>query len=507
MGRRHAREEASPGRSRPPVPGRRGWRAALLLAALCAQSNPLGGVGAAPASAAEDGCESLLSAFLRESARDPLAPAVAATGCALLAGAAEDARAQLARLLPAEVPNVIRSEERDIFYYRTDAEMAGAGICPAEPPYAWAQMARDAAVAALWGDPGAPAPSPAYTYVSLPIREGPSAMRDLLRPLTAAAAAAGETPRGGVWLSSAGLCAVAHFDSSPNVLLQVHGRKKVVLAPPAAWEALAFYPATHPLARQSRVSAAAFRGAAEASRGRGGAGPQLEDAPGGALPFPARVVELWPGDALYLPPFHVHFVLVAEGEGPAASANVYVDGRAKDAAAALVDAGAALVRAYRRRGHRLEDAVAGGLAELARAAGEDRAAAFLSRVWRSRYAAVAEQWRVRSAAAFAAPAAAPGGAHGAAARRFCGALAGGVREEGLEESYAAEEALGELEEQMGAPELVLADAMELLAARFLGAEQALAAFRACAEGCEGADGAPPGECRAGEAPGAPAAGS
>ena len=39
------------------------------------------------------------------------------------------------------------------------------------------------------------------------------------------------------------------------------------------------------------------------------------------------------------------------------------------------------------------------------------------------------------------------------------------------------------------------------------AEQALAAFRACAEGCEGADGAPPGECRAGEAPGAPAAGS
>lgn len=83
-----------------------------------------------------------------------------------------------------------------------------------------------------------------------------------------------------------------HYDLQPNLHVQLSGRKRFVLFPPDAWPHLYPFPVHHDLDRRSMVDL---------------------DAPDSAK-FPTwpsargAVVELSPGDALYIPPFWWHHV-------------------------------------------------------------------------------------------------------------------------------------------------------------------------------------------------------
>ena len=48
-------------------------------------------------------------------------------------------------------------------------------------------------------------------------------------------------------------CLVAHFDLFHNFYVQIQGRKKFVLFPPAQWEQLYLYPILHPGGRSAQV--------------------------------------------------------------------------------------------------------------------------------------------------------------------------------------------------------------------------------------------------------------
>lgn len=60
-------------------------------------------------------------------------------------------------------------------------------------------------------------------------------------------------PHGALWLSSPGMNAAMHFDSSHNLLTQVSGYKKVTLVSPKYWKELHMFSSLHPLTRQSQL--------------------------------------------------------------------------------------------------------------------------------------------------------------------------------------------------------------------------------------------------------------
>ena len=102
-----------------------------------------------------------------------------------------------------------------------------------------------------------------------------------------------------VWMASAGSTTPAHYDTSHNVLLQVRGRKRITLLPPSAARELGLLPSLSPGHRQAArvISAAAER----AAGGEGGAAA-LAGLRG------ATVVELGPGEALFIPAYWFHHV-------------------------------------------------------------------------------------------------------------------------------------------------------------------------------------------------------
>ena len=135
-----------------------------------------------------------------------------------------------------------------------------------------------------------------------------------------------------------------HFDASANLFVQVRGRKRFVLVDPIHWDALRLHPQLHPANRQSRVVGSGIgHGEDGGGGGGGGGGGDRSDDRGevnrarrdGAEPLsgnedgeseytrvvdPDRthgtyVVELGPGDVLYIPPFHFHEVTVLGGSG------------------------------------------------------------------------------------------------------------------------------------------------------------------------------------------------
>lgn len=61
-------------------------------------------------------------------------------------------------------------------------------------------------------------------------------------------------PRGpSLWVGSAGSCTQAHYDVADNIIVQLHGTKRVRCYPPSAHEALHVFPDAHPRARKSQV--------------------------------------------------------------------------------------------------------------------------------------------------------------------------------------------------------------------------------------------------------------
>ena len=63
-----------------------------------------------------------------------------------------------------------------------------------------------------------------------------------------------------LWMSQAGVTARTHFDTHHNFFVQLAGTKQVLLAPPAAADALRIYPRHHASRRQSQVPMAALAG-------------------------------------------------------------------------------------------------------------------------------------------------------------------------------------------------------------------------------------------------------
>jgi hypothetical protein len=100
-----------------------------------------------------------------------------------------------------------------------------------------------------------------------------------------------------VWLSPSGTTTPTHYDISHNMLVQVKGRKRVVLFPPVSWQTLYPFPLLHPggLSAQTslHVDPAADPTAFPAFR-RGN--------------LLAYVAEIGPGEVLYIPPMWWHSV-------------------------------------------------------------------------------------------------------------------------------------------------------------------------------------------------------
>ena len=140
-----------------------------------------------------------------------------------------------------------------------------------------------------------------------------------------------------LWLSTPNATARMHFDASANLFVQVRGRKRFVLVDPIHWDALRLHPQLHPANRQSRVVGSGSGGGGgrgdrsgyssddrgEVNRARRDGVEPLSGNGDGESEYervvdPDRtrgtyVVELGPGDVLYIPPFHFHEVTVLGG--------------------------------------------------------------------------------------------------------------------------------------------------------------------------------------------------
>jgi ribosomal protein L16 Arg81 hydroxylase len=98
------------------------------------------------------------------------------------------------------------------------------------------------------------------------------------------------------WMGSAGSIAPLHHDPFDNFFIQVYGRKRFLLFPPADHRNLYVYPKTHARNRQSQVDLRA----------------EIPDLPNNpfahALNATGLEILLNPGDVMYLPPFWFHQV-------------------------------------------------------------------------------------------------------------------------------------------------------------------------------------------------------
>ncbi len=116
-------------------------------------------------------------------------------------------------------------------------------------------------------------------------------------------------PRGpSIWIGSAGSATQAHYDVADNVIVQLHGTKRLRCYPPHAATQLHVFPDAHPRARKSQVN---FDDPDHARF------PLFN-----ALPSPALDVTLQPGDALSVPAFWFHHV-ENDVSGPSVSLNLF----------------------------------------------------------------------------------------------------------------------------------------------------------------------------------------
>ena len=151
------------------------------------------------------------------------------------------------------------------------------------------------------------------TSLSAPYRYGSWSLASLgvegepATEVTVAGALGGTSTKSNLWIGSTGAQARMHFDSSPNVFVQVTGRKTLLLAPPNRAASAYLYPRLHPAHRQAQVDPR------RADRTRF---PLLAD-----LDF-SRVT-LTAGDVLFLPAFWLHQV---EVDAASVSVNHFVSG-------------------------------------------------------------------------------------------------------------------------------------------------------------------------------------
>lgn len=107
-----------------------------------------------------------------------------------------------------------------------------------------------------------------------------------------------------LWMGSKGAYTNAHYDSVHNFYLQIYGTKRFFLFPPAALEELYLFPRVHPNARQSRID---FNVPPDAEYMRRHFPKFIGNSEEG--PMRGFVIDLQPGQLLYLPPGWFHSVL------------------------------------------------------------------------------------------------------------------------------------------------------------------------------------------------------
>jgi hypothetical protein len=123
-----------------------------------------------------------------------------------------------------------------------------------------------------------------------------------------------------LWLASAGAATPLHYDTSHNVYVQLHGRKRARLLPPSAAAKARLFPSLHPGYRQSQldISEPGLRELSEAAAAAGGSGGGATKvkvaAAAASLRAEAIEVVLSPGDVLVLPPYWLHAMEALGGE-------------------------------------------------------------------------------------------------------------------------------------------------------------------------------------------------
>lgn len=188
-----------------------------------------------------------------------------------------------------------------------------------------------------------------------------------------------------LWMGGDGATASPHYDMVHNFYVQLKGRKRFVLAPPAAGRRLLHqHPRLHPSARNSQLYLRDdCRNVAADLPFADPAFPALNclsRRPAFAGPLDARVVTLSPGDVLYLPPFWWHYVSAV---GPSVSVSVWTTGAADALAGRAEDVPLPLDTDWPASSYRA--AAASYLRMVLAAAGADGLGP-VQRVLRSRYA-------------------------------------------------------------------------------------------------------------------------
>jgi hypothetical protein len=120
-------------------------------------------------------------------------------------------------------------------------------------------------------------------------------------------------PTVNMWIASAGTTTAAHYDSYHNFFTQLNGTKRFFLMPPSAAVALYAFPRLHPSYRQSQVDLTMqsndprlkedFPRMADLVKTLHGRGSKSSSS------MDAMVVDLEPGDVLYVPPYWFHLAM------------------------------------------------------------------------------------------------------------------------------------------------------------------------------------------------------
>ena len=223
--------------------------------------------------------------------------------------------------LPEFIDNVIGplAPGETAYYYNAKAPMARLPGISFVPRYTW----QDRELRNIITRPGSseePSGSafPLY-YCSIPLDHLPRRVFGDINNLGFPGGAMMPVTKGGLWITSPGVVAALHFDSSANYLHQLVGTKRVLLINPRQWRSLYLYSALHPLARQSQVP---FENGPRAIADAG-------DFPG-ALDTVLEEHVLEPGHSLFIPPFYFHMVHVPSLGQSSIGVNTYLDAPHKE---------------------------------------------------------------------------------------------------------------------------------------------------------------------------------
>ena len=144
-----------------------------------------------------------------------------------------------------------------------------------------------------------------YMYVSAPLRGAMADLPSLDQLLVPEVVArAGST---NLWLGR-GVTAAMHYDGHHNIFVQLIGRKKFLLAPPAAALQLRLFPEPHPRDRHAQPRRPATSGTCIEHLEEVDARHADDRSNGRQAPVWTSEAVLDPGDVLYLPPYHFHRV-------------------------------------------------------------------------------------------------------------------------------------------------------------------------------------------------------